>query len=88
MGQKTMAIRVEEDVHARLTLLARLNKRSLSDELTEAVTNHLDARWTDEALQSQASEALAEIDREASTRRKAIESLLGSGTSTKGGKRT
>lgn len=73
---KTMAIRVDPEIHFRLTTLARLNKRSLSDELLEAVNNHLEGRFTEEALQAQASEALAEIDREAATRRQAIESLL------------
>lgn len=73
---KTMAIRCEDDLHARLTLLARLNRRSLADELLEAVTNHLDAKWSDDALSAQAELALADIDREAATRREAIESLL------------
>lgn len=86
---KTMAIRVEDELHARLALLARLNNRSLADELLEAVTTHLETKWSDEALTSSAEAALADIDREAATRRQAIESLLrpGEGKTSRKGKR-
>lgn len=88
-AMKTMAIRVEDELHARLALLARLNNRSLADELLEAVTTHLETKWSDEALTSSAEAALADIDREAATRRQAIESLLrpGEGKTSRKGKR-
>lgn len=76
--QRTIAIRVEPELHEQLTLLARLASRTLADEIREAIDTHIDRKRGEVDLTKQAEQALAEIDKAADERRKAIKSLLGS----------
>ena len=73
---RTIAIRVEEEFHQQLTLLAQLSGRSLTDEVKGALDEHIARRSDEVDLTAQAQAALEEIDREHATRRSAIESLL------------
>jgi hypothetical protein len=73
---RTIAIKVEDEVHQQLTLLAQLSERPLVDELREAVDAHIARRSAEVDLTAQAQAALEEIDREAANRRQAIEALL------------
>ncbi len=73
---RTVAIKVEDATHQVLTLLAQLGGRPLVDELREAIDSHIARRGSEVDLTAQAKLALAEIDRDANTRRKAIEALL------------
>lgn len=73
---RTIAIRVEDELHEVLTLLARLSGRPLVDELREAIDSHIARRRSEVDLTASAEQALAEIDRDATTRRKAIQALL------------
>lgn len=74
---RTIAIRVEEEFHQQLTLLAQLSERPLTDEVKSALEGHIARRSEEVDLTAQAQAALEEIDREHATRRGAIESLLG-----------
>ena len=77
---RTIAIRVEDELHTQLTLLAQLSGRPLVEEIREAIDEHIAKKGADVDLSAQAEAALAEIDKEAATRRQAIESLLKSKT--------
>ena len=83
---RTIAIRVEDELHELLTLLARLAERPLAAEIREAIDEHVARKGNTDALAAQAQQALDQIDAEATNRRKAIESLLnkGSGTASPG----
>lgn len=73
---RTIAIRVEEELHTQLTLLAQLAGRPLVEEIREAIDEHLARKGNDVDLSAQAKSALEEIDRDAASRRNAIEALL------------
>jgi hypothetical protein len=73
---RTIAIRVEEEFREQLVLLGQLSGRSLTDEVIEALNQHIARRSEEVDLTAQAQAALDEIDREHATRRGAIESLL------------
>lgn len=73
---RTIALRVEDELHEVLTLLARLSGRPLVDELREAIDSHIARRRSEVDLTASAEQALAEIDKDAATRRKAIQGLL------------
>lgn len=77
---RTIAIRVEDELHSQLTLLAQLSERSLVDEVREAIDAHITRRSSEVDLTAQAQAALEEIDRQVAARRQAIEALLGKST--------
>ena len=74
---KTVAIRLDEDVHAQLAIIAQLADTSLTEEIRTAIEAHIDARRTSGELATKAGDALDDIEHDAATRRGAIESLFG-----------
>lgn len=80
MDLKTIAIRVPPELHQQLVLLAQLGERPLAEEIRLAIDEHIARRGEEVDLSAQAEAALAEIDRDAANRRKAIESLLKKGS--------
>lgn len=76
MELKTIAIRVPPALHQQLVLLAQLGGRPLAEEVRLAVDEHIALRSSEVDLTAQAKVALAEIDKDAASRRAAIESLL------------
>jgi predicted transcriptional regulator len=74
---KTMAIRLEDDLHAQLSLVATLEGQTVTEIIRTAISGYIEERK--EQLSSKADEALADIEREAAARREAIASLFGSG---------
>jgi predicted DNA-binding protein len=78
-GVKTLAIRLEPDLHAQLSLTAQLRGNTITDEIRQAIERHIAAVKADPALASKADDALADIEREASARREAIATLFGTG---------
>lgn len=77
---RTIAIRVEDELHEQLTLLARIAERPLVDEIREAIDEHIVRKGKTVDLAAQAHKALEQIDADAASRRKAIESLLKKGS--------
>jgi hypothetical protein len=75
---KTMAIRLEDELHAQLAMLAKLEELSVADAIRQAVDGWVKERRTRPELVERAQQILGDIDREASARRGAIEALLGS----------
>ncbi len=74
---KTLAIRLEPDVHARLSLIAQLRGRTITDEIRTALETHLATAKSAPELAAQADSVLADIEREATARREAIATLFG-----------
>ena len=79
---RTLAIKLEEELHAQLGMIAKLEGLTLTDALRQAIDQWIDERRNNPELQARAAAVLADIDAEAATRRGAIEALLGNeGTS-------
>ncbi|WP_282780828.1 hypothetical protein [Nocardia sp. CC201C] len=73
--RKTMAIRVDPEIHAELSLIAQLRGNTLADEHLQAVLTHIERARDETDLAERAEQAIAEIEREAAIRRQAIERL-------------
>lgn len=89
---KTLAIRLEPDLHARLSIIAQLRGNTITDEIREAIDRHIEQVRSNPDLTAKADAVLDDIEREASTRRGAIAALFGSDsdseTTSPRGKRT
>jgi hypothetical protein len=73
---KTLAIRLEDEQHARLVLLTKLGGVSLTDAIRTAIENHI-ATLAANTDKSKAESALADIEREAQEQRAALAALFG-----------
>ena len=76
---KTLAIRLEDDVHAQLSVLAQLEELTITDAIREAIEEFIETRRYRPELTARADAALADIERDATTRREAIAALLDQG---------
>jgi len=74
---KTLAIRLEDDLHAQLSVLAQLEGRTITDEIRQAIEAHINTKRSHPDLTARAEAVLGEIEQEAATRRSAIASLFG-----------
>lgn len=75
-GYKTLAIRLDNDVHAQLQVIARLLESSIADEIRQAIDAHLQAKRKDPELSKRASEVRESIEHEAKLRQDAIATLF------------
>lgn len=73
---KTMAIRLDDELHEQLSILAQLENTSITELIRTAIEQHLSAKRNDPELAAQADEILAEIDAQATKRREAISALF------------
>lgn len=73
---KTLAIRLDDQLHAAASAVAQLQGTSLTELIRTAIEQYLEAQKANGALAEQAEALLAEIDEEAENRRKAIQGLL------------
>ena len=73
---KTIAIRLEDETSELLSLVAQLEGTSQIDQIREAITSHLERKVAEGDLTARAQEALDDVEREASAKRKAIEQLV------------
>lgn len=76
-GVKTLAIRLEPDTHAQLSLIAQLRGSTITDEIRQAIDAHLQRIKASPELAAKADDVRAEIEREAAARRDAIATLFG-----------
>lgn len=76
-GVKTLAIRLEPDLHAELTLIAQLREQTITDEIREAIETHIVRIKSDPAWANKADDVLAEIERQAAKQRDAFARLFG-----------
>lgn len=74
---KTLAIRLEDEEHELLVLIARVEGTTLATELRQAIEAHVSAKRAAPDFGERAQAILAEIDQEAAARRSAIQSLFG-----------
>jgi predicted transcriptional regulator len=72
---KTMAIRLEDDLHAQLNVIATLEEQTITDIIRASILAYIESRK--DALSSKAEAALEEIERDAQARRQAIADLFG-----------
>lgn len=75
-GYKTLAIRLDDDVHAQLQVIARLRESSIAAEIAEAIDAHLQTKRSDPELSSRAAGVLESIEAESRQRQDAIASLF------------
>ncbi len=76
---KTLAIKLEDDTHAQLTILAQLEEMPVSDALKQAVDGYITSKRSQPELKARLESVLADIERDAATRRDAITSLFSDG---------
>ena len=74
---KTIAIRVEEGLHAQLRFIAQLNDSSITEEIRKAIETRIATAQDDPDLIARAQQARDEIEREAAARSAAIAGFLG-----------
>ena len=73
---KTLAIRLEDDLHAQLSVLAQLRQSTITDEIRLALEGHLEASKSDPELKNRAQAVLDDIERDAKAREAAIATLF------------
>jgi hypothetical protein len=76
-GFKTIGVKLPDPVHAQLTLIANLDGISLTDAIRQAIEGYIERKRGEGDLAERAARALDEIEREAATRRDALQSLFG-----------
>ena len=74
---KTLAIRLEDEQHARLTILSKLAEVSVTDAIRTAIDEHLTKLAADPDISAKAEGLTEAIDREAAEQRSAITALFG-----------
>ncbi len=77
---RTIAVRVDEDLHAQLRFIAQLSGTSISDEIRQAIERRITTAQDDPELITRAQEVRDEIEREAATRKAAIAGFMGQQT--------
>lgn len=73
---KTLAIRLEEETHARLTILSKLSGLSVTDTIRTAIDEYLNTLAVQPDIAAKAQALTDEIEREAAEQRSAIQALL------------
>lgn len=76
-GYKTLAVRLPDELHAQLVLIAGLGGLSLNDAIRTAIEELVERKRGDGDLAVQAAKALEEMEQEAATKRQALQALLG-----------
>ena len=74
---KTLAIRVEETLHAQLRIIAQLRETTITDEIRQAIETRIASAQDDPEIIARAQQARDELEREAATRSAAIAGFLG-----------
>ena len=79
-GVKTLGIKLPDTLHAQFALTAHLDDLSLGDAALRAVELYVETKRQAPDFAARAEAALAGIEREAATRKAAIQGLLGTAT--------
>ena len=74
---KTLAIRLEDELHAQLSVLAQLRESTITDEIRSALDAHLLSCKASPELGGRAQAVLDEIERDSQARQAAIATLFG-----------
>lgn len=78
---KTLAIRLDDSLHARLTIVAKLAEVSVTDAIRQSIESYVQTMSGDPAIQAKADALRQEIDREAREQQGAISQLFGAHSS-------
>jgi predicted transcriptional regulator len=74
---KTLAIRLEDELHAQLSVIAQLSELTVTDAIRQAIEQWIEQKRTAPELTNRAQSILDEIERDAAQRRSAIATLFG-----------
>lgn len=74
---KTVAIRVEETLHAQLRIIAQLRETSITDEIRQAIEARISSAQDDPEIIVRAQQARDDLEQEAAARSAAIAGFLG-----------
>ncbi len=83
-GVKTLAIRLEADLHARLSFVAQVEGDSITDAIRKAIESYIETKHGESDFAARAAAMLDALDREAAVRRLQIEEFLGKNQPPKG----
>lgn len=75
---KTLGIRVDNELHAKLSFITQLRETTLSGEIVAAIRDRVEAAQADPELIAKAAEVRAQIEAEARARQAAIAGMFGS----------
>lgn len=75
---KTLAIRLDDELHTRLTMLSKLAGTTVTDTIRTAIEQHLVTLASDPEITAKAQELTDEIEKEAAQQRQALAALIGS----------
>jgi uncharacterized membrane-anchored protein YjiN (DUF445 family) len=73
---RTLAVRITDDLRAQLDVIAQLNDRSVTEEIRIALEDWIRRSKSDPNVLKRAETVRAEIEREALTKRNAIEAIF------------
>ena len=76
-GFKTLAIRLPDELHSQLVLVAGLEGISLTDTIRQAISELIERKRSGGDLAAQATKALEEMEQQAQARKQALQALLG-----------
>lgn len=76
-GIKTLGLKLPDELHAQFALVAQLDGLSLTDAMRRAVELYVEHKQAQPDFAARAAAVLEEIEREAATRRGAIQALFG-----------
>lgn len=79
---KTLAVRVEESLHAQLRFIAQLSGTTITEEIRRAIEQRITTAQDDPDLIARAQQVREEIEREAAARSAAIAGFIGTTTVT------
>lgn len=74
---RTLAVRITEDLRAKLDILAQLTGRSATEEIRLALEHWIEKTKSDPVILQKAEQVRAEIERKAKTERAAIAAIFG-----------
>ena len=74
---KTLAIRLEDELHAQLSVLAQLEEHTVTDAIRQAIESYIETKKAQPQVSARAEAVLADIERDAAARRGAIAALFG-----------
>ncbi len=74
---RTLAVRISEDLRARLDIVAQLTGRSTTEEIRVALEYWIDKTKADPEILKAAAQVRADIERKAQTERDAITAIFG-----------
>lgn len=80
---RTLAVRINDDLRAQLDVIAQLNERSVTEEIRIALEDWIGRSKSDPNVLKRAEAVRAEIEREALTKRNAIEAIFATETPAK-----